>query len=836
MSLLLLLKNAVAAPPVTPVATVNPVPTIEIDFLGNPSATFGDVHKTADGSVSFWRMNSATTFLDEHLTNPGVVLGTPSTISSPFPYDTDQGLSFNGTTDSAYVLSSPTLTTKSQFSIDGWVKVASLPGSTVDLACKQGSWRLRLTSAGKLVWTLKDDTSTVTLTSNSVLSVNTWYYVACVYDDTQVLLYVNGVLDNSVAYSSGMGLEGQPIRFAGSTATTAPTWQSVTTASGNSSSITGSKPASSAAGDVLIAHMGWYTGMPPITSVPAGWVPLAQDDGTMANTQARIYAKVLTGSEPASYLWTIAAAARWSIAISRFTGVDSITPWGRTFATTDAGSGTAAHKTGSHLASTENCMIVALFLSRTAATFTIDSGTERYDFADIVALAASTQTQASPSALEVTGTASVSNQGTSFWLVLNGTGVNETACSLDDWTYWNKALTVSEVQRNYNSKDSGVGTWTNVSTSTRSIDLKVASRQYELDQMEAGTFGVVLKDESRSFDPANTSSPYYPNVVPVRKIRGRTTYQGTVYDLFYGYIERWPPQNAVVSYQEIALTAVDGFDALALADVSGTLEIGYSGTQINTLLDKALWPKDARAIEQGQYVMAAQTLTNQAALGAIQDLAASERGIFFIDQSGVAVFHDSAHRGSFPRSTATQVTFTDSHTSYGVFYQDLKPSFDKDRIVNHWEVSPDSSVFASATQQQEDAAAIAKYWRRSGSRSTRLVSNADALAQAGNLLNETANPGQRFDSLVVKPTTTAAYQACLGLEISDRVTVIRGLVQGWDGTVLTKDCFVEAIDVTAVGGEPWTFTFSLSPCSLGNYRDTIVRDGPVSFWRMDTLA
>jgi len=264
--------------------------------------------------------------------------------------------------------------------------------------------------------------------------------------------------------------------------------------------------------------------------------------------------------------------------------------------------------------------------------------------------------------------------------------------------------------------------------------------------------------------------------------------------------------------------------------------VGYSGAQINTLLDKALWPKDARAIEQGQYVMAAQTLANAPALGAIQEIAASERGIFFIDQAGIATFHDSAHRGSFPRSTTSQVTFTDSHTQTGVFYQDLKPSFDKDRIVNHWEVSPDSSVFASATQEQEDAAAIAKYWRRSGSRSTRLVSNVDAYTQAGNLLNETANPGQRFDSLVVKPTTAAAYQACLALEISDRVTVTRGLVQGWDGSVLTKDCFVEAIDVTAVGGEPWTFTFALSPVSLGNYRATIVRDGPVSYWRMDTLT
>jgi len=270
--------------------------------------------------------------------------------------------------------------------------------------------------------------------------------------------------------------------------------------------------------------------------------------------------------------------------------------------------------------------------------------------------------------------------------------------------------------------------------------------------------------------------------------------------------------------------------------VSGAVEVGYSGSQINELLDKALWPKAARAIEQGQYVMAAQTLTNARALASIQEIAASERGIFFIDQSGIATFHDSAHRGSFPRSTTSQVTFTDAHTSTGIFYQDLRPSFDKDRIVNHWQVSPDSSVFASATQEQEDPAAIAKYWRRSGTRSTKLASNADAYTQAGNLLNETANPAQRFDSIVVMPTTTAAYQACLGLKVSDRVTVIRGLVTGWDGSVLTKDCFIEAAAITARPNAPWTFTFALSPVSSGNYYSTIMRDGPVSYWRMDTLT
>jgi hypothetical protein len=573
-----------------------------------------------------------------------------------------------------------------------------------------------------------------------------------------------------------------------------------------------------------------------ITSSPEGWIQVASEDPAVTGrSHSCVFWKIATASEPTAYTWTTSTTVDYAMAISRITGVDSLVPVGRAFSAVQT-SAVTAHPTGTHLVSSENSMIMAMFSSRGAVTFTEDSGTERYDTASLNAIAASTQTQSSPSAISVTGTASSANNGAAHWLAINGSGVNETACSLDDWTYWNRALTPSEIARNYYSKDSGVGTWTDVSLKLRNIDVKAASRQYELDQMEAGMFDFVLKDESRNFDPANTSSVYYPNILPVRKVRARTTYQSTVYDLFYGYIERWPPQNFVPSYQEVALLAVDGFDALALADVNGTLNSGYSGAQINVLLDKALWPKDARAIDTGQYVMAAQTLQNTKALGAIQELAASEGGIFFIDRAGIATFHDSAHRGSFTRSTQSQVTFTDNHSVTGIFYQGLSPSFDKDRVINDWVVSPDSSTFGAEAQEQEDAESVAKFWRRSGSRSTRLIANADAYSQAGNLLNQTSVPGQRFESIMVKPTTAAAYQACLGLTISDRVTVVRGIVSGWDGSILTRDCFVEAVAFTAELAEPWTFAIALSPVSYGNYRSTIMRDGPVSYWRFNTQS
>lgn len=42
-------------------------------------------------------------------------------------------------------------------------------------------------------------------------------------------------------------------------------------------------------------------------------------------------------------------------------------------------------------------------------------------------------------------------------------------------------------------------------------------RQFELDRMEAGTASFTLDNTDRRFDPTNSSGPYYPNLIPIRK-------------------------------------------------------------------------------------------------------------------------------------------------------------------------------------------------------------------------------------------------------------------------------------------------------------------------------
>jgi hypothetical protein len=65
-------------------------------------------------------------------------------------------------------------------------------------------------------------------------------------------------------------------------------------------------------------------------------------------------------------------------------------------------------------------------------------------------------------------------------------------------------------------------------------------RSYEYSRMEAGNGSYVLNNRDRRFEPDYASSPYYPNVVPTRRMRIRATHDQVIYPLFQGFTEGFP--------------------------------------------------------------------------------------------------------------------------------------------------------------------------------------------------------------------------------------------------------------------------------------------------------
>lgn len=66
-------------------------------------------------------------------------------------------------------------------------------------------------------------------------------------------------------------------------------------------------------------------------------------------------------------------------------------------------------------------------------------------------------------------------------------------------------------------------TWTDLSARFRSFNVN-RGRQRELDRFGAGRCRITLANEDRALDPTYAASPYYPNVVPMRRVRIRTTW------------------------------------------------------------------------------------------------------------------------------------------------------------------------------------------------------------------------------------------------------------------------------------------------------------------------
>jgi hypothetical protein len=827
------------------------IPTLDVgcDFQANPLGSYSDIHSTLPGVVSFWRTNSTSTFLDERGANDGTMVSTPATTAGPYSYDSDLGLTFDGASDSAFVPSSASLSFNGPLAVDGWVKVASLPGSTVDLVGKHGSWLFQLGSDGKVRFHVKNDASLASLTSSTVLATGTWYYVLGSYDGATAALYINGVLDTSTAYTAGVEVTDMPIRFAGGVSTTVATFGTAATNSGNASTLVGTKPASTASGDLLLAHVATHDGVNPNqVDYP--------DDGTGSNfellsaeeptsglgTWSQVWMKVATGSEPASYSWESRNAGSldampYVIGIIRIpTGTfDATVPLCNAVYSNVQLSASATHATASHIPAIANALRVDFFGSRANGTWTADSGSERFDAAGTnMSIACYTQTASFPTALTVTGTNTISQVGATHTVFVQGTGVTETACSLDDWAVWNEGVDAETAAFLYESRNGGTGTYSPLASAVREFTCTAGNRQYERDQMQAGSASLTLNDTTRRFDPDNGSSDLSPNVLPLKRLRIQAVWSATTYPVFEGYADGWPQEQLAPRLMGVPLNCVDGFDLLSQAELEGTIPIGFTGEQIDAILDIAAWPVAKRDIDTGQYVVVEQELTGDA-LSAIQALADSERGVFFVDVDGVATFHDSIHRATDTRSITSQATFTDN--AGGIVYQDMSRVFDRTRIINRWSVTPDSSVAGAAVQTVTDSVSRHRYGLRAASRSTQLLTNDAALEQARFLLADTAWPTRNFESVTVDVTASSSPSAalidCLELRVSDLVTVKRGTGPTWTGAQITQECFIEGKTVSAPPGQPWLFTFKLSPRTSGNYLGAVVLSDPVSLWRMD---
>lgn len=315
----------------------------------------------------------------------------------------------------------------------------------------------------------------------------------------------------------------------------------------------------------------------------------------------------------------------------------------------------------------------------------------------------------------------------------------------------------------------GVGTFAGSETLALVVDLSDTTRQITItrgrsvqqDTYQAGTATIRVYDPESYFSPQNTSSPYYPNVVPLRKLRVSATAGGVTHWLFSGYTTDYKysyDQSEQMGYVDIQCT--DAFRLFNMAQVStitGQAAGQTTGTRIDKILDTMEFPASLRQISTGSTTCQADPATVRTGLDALKNAEFTEQGALYVSADGGLVFKS---RDEVVGSLAeTPIEF---NQTTGIPYKNLQFALDDKLIINN----ADFTSVGGSTQTVSNAASITKYFPH-GIVQQNLIAETDnqVLNIAQIYVATRAETTQRIDSMLVDLMDSAVPTATmLGLD------------------------------------------------------------------------
>jgi hypothetical protein len=348
-------------------------------------------------------------------------------------------------------------------------------------------------------------------------------------------------------------------------------------------------------------------------------------------------------------------------------------------------------------------------------------------------------------------------------------------------------------------------TWTDITTYVVNIATR-RGRGDALSRIDAGTATLVLDNSDRRFDPTYTSSPYYPNVVPMKKIRISAVYSATTYRIYTGYIASWPPDWPGGLDATTTIACVDAFTFFAKVKLNGSFSNEFCNWAIDTQLTNIGWPGAAdRSLFNAQSQIQAGTFSNTPALQHFQNVADVESGLFFMGADGKPTFHNRHYR--LVNSLISQATFDDS-SGATLPWLTVSSTYDDTQIWNEARITRTGGTEQVATDTTSQAA----YFTRTIARTLPVLSDGDALGLAQWTVGLYASPIFRFTAVTLDGLMTdSVWPHMLGRAISERITVTQHPPGAAD--VITQDCYIEQIshDITASNdGVFWKTSFGLS--------------------------
>jgi hypothetical protein len=318
-----------------------------------------------------------------------------------------------------------------------------------------------------------------------------------------------------------------------------------------------------------------------------------------------------------------------------------------------------------------------------------------------------------------------------------------------------------------------------VSNQVSKIDTRKERNLFQ-DKYLSGTATVRILDETGAWNPQNVSSPYYPNLIPLRSIIIETNYAGIIYPIFKGYIQEYLytyPKDQEIGY--VDLICSDAFRLVFnsnVTTVTGATAGQDTGTRVGKILDAIGWPESSRSIMTGDTLCQADPATTRTALAAIETATFTEQGAFYFDKAGNAVFKN--RNFVYESGATTPTVFSNAVGSTDIAYAGITFALDDKTIVNQATVTP----IGGTGQTASDATSIEKFFLHSITANDMLMqTEAEALNLARNFVASRKDTTLRIESITLDLVTLgygAGITAALDLDYFDPMQITNVNVAG----------------------------------------------------------
>ena len=295
-------------------------------------------------------------------------------------------------------------------------------------------------------------------------------------------------------------------------------------------------------------------------------------------------------------------------------------------------------------------------------------------------------------------------------------------------------------------------------------------RNRQLDQFNAGTAQVVFNNNSRILDPLNTSSIYYPYVLP----RSPIIIYANGTPVYTGFVEDWDLDYQNANQGRMVARCVDAFGTLANQQLNAfTPSAETSGVRVSTVLDRPeINYQGSRSIGTGTSTLGAYAVAQDTnVLNYLQQVNTSEQGYIYTAADGTLTFKGR----SSVLNPVSGASFTTDGT--GIPYMSLLNQFGSELLYNYIVTqSP-----AGAAQTNSDSTSIALYQAQNYNLLNLLNSTtAEVNSLGAYLLGKYRNPVLRFTgiSCELAALTSAQWSTIFAIDLTSIITVQKDFSTG----------------------------------------------------------